>query len=296
LLFGSNPTEVFDRPYGKWRELLATNSFTEDSSYSWEVHGSIDDVLNVKLDYLKEFFEMYYRPGNAILTLSGNLDIDSAILLIEKYFGEIENKTSSSYRPPFNSDMLKKGTYASFRDSVPLPATFINFHIPGMLDKRILTANIISQIATQGRTSRLYSELVERKQIASSLGSYVDEREYTSLLSFYAINANPDAEFNTLKTELMNLIAQFKTEKVREDELKMAVNQLTTQIANEIQYSSGLADIASSNLLFSDDLDRIYGILEDYKKITPDDIRDFADEFFIINSEIIIDCLPEESR
>ncbi len=284
---------VFDRPYGKWRELLATHSFTGDCSYSWEVHGSINDVLSVELDYLKDFFQMYYRPGNAILTLSGKFEKDNAIALIEKYFAKIENKTTDSRRPIFNKNMLRNGGYASFKDAVPLPATFINFHIPDMLDDRILVANIISQIATQGRSSRLYSDLVERKQMASSLGSYVDEREYTSLLTFYGITSEPTIDINLLKAEMLGIIAKFADEPVQEFELQRAVNQLSMQVANEIQYSSGLADIASSYLLFSDDLERIYGILERYKKITPEDIRAFANDFLVANSEIVIDCLPE---
>jgi predicted Zn-dependent peptidase len=287
---------IFDRPYGKWRELLATTSFQDKSSYSWEVHGSIEDVQNVKLDYLKEFFEMYYRPGNAILTLSGKFNKENAIELISKYFCNIENKTNNCHRPPFDTSMLKKGKYVSFTDTVPLPATFINFHIPSMLDGRILIASVISQIATQGRSSRLYLELVEQKQIASSLGSYVDEREYTSLLTFYGTTSKPEIELNSLKSEILEMIGKFKTESVSEQELQRAVNQLTAQVANEIQYSSGIADIASSNLLFSEELDRIYAVLERYKKISSDDILEFANDFLTSGSEIIIDCLPQNQE
>jgi predicted Zn-dependent peptidase len=192
--------------------------------------------------------------------------------------------------------MLKYGTYASFEDAVPLPATFINFHIPGMLDDRILIANVISYIATHGRSSRIYSKLVEDKQIASTVGSYIDDREYSSLLTFYAITNNPEIELNSLKEEFLELIHQFNEKPVSETELNRAVNQLTLQVANQIQYSSGLADVISSEMLFTDDLNRIYNILERYKKITSEDVMEFANEFLDLNTEIIIDCLPAENK
>ena len=287
---------VFDRPYGKWRELLARNAYTEDCPYSWEVHGSIEDVLSVDLSYLEDFFYTFYRPANAVLTICGNFDSLKALDLVEKYFGNIGNKTNNTNRPKFNRKMLKYGTYASFEDAVPLPATFINFHIPGMLDDRILIANVISYIATHGRSSRIYSKLVEDKQIASTVGSYIDDREYSSLLTFYAITNNPEIELNSLKEEFLELIHQFNEKPVSETELNRAVNQLTLQVANQIQYSSGLADVISSEMLFTDDLNRIYNILERYKKITSEDVMKFANEFLDHNTEIIIDCLPAENK
>ncbi len=285
---------VFDRPYGKWRELLAKNAYTNNCSYSWEVHGSIEDVLSVDLDYLENFFYTFYRPANAVLSVCGNFESGEAIELVESYFGGIENKTDKSEAPAFNKEMLKYGTYASFEDRVSLPATFINFHIPGMLDDRLLIANIISYISTHGRSSRIYSELVETKQIASTVGSYVDDREYSSLLTFYAIASRPETDFNSLKDDYLKRIYEFKEKNVSETELNRAINQLTLQAANQIQYSSGLADIVSSEMLFTDDVNRIYNILERYRKITSEDIREFAAEFLLPNSEIIIDCLPAE--
>jgi len=286
---------VFDRPYGKWRELLAENAFTNDCSYSWEVHGSIEDVLSVNLDDLKEFFEMFYRPGNAVMTLCGNFEIDNAIALTEKYFNEIKNNIQVGRKPAFNEAMLKKNTHSSFDDTVPLPATFINFHIPGSLDDRVLIVNIISTIATGGRSSRMYSKLVDQQQIASTVGSYIDDREFSSIITFYGITANPNVNIDTLKQEMLKLIFEFKNDFVSELELNRTINQLTTQISHEIQYSSGLADIASSNILFSDDLERIYGILEKYEKINAQDIKSFASDFLTYDAQIVIDCLPKQN-
>jgi len=94
----------------------------------------------------------------------------------------------------------------------------------------------------------------------------------------------------------LELIHQFNEKPVSETELNRAVNQLTLQVANQIQYSSGLADVISSEMLFTDDLNRIYNILERYKKITSEDVMKFANEFLDHNTEIIIDCLPAENK
>lgn len=285
---------VFDRPYGRWRELLSSIAFSDSCGYQWEVHGHIEDVENVSLDNLRKFFNTFYRPDNAVLTICGNLDIEYTLALIEKYYGSIPNPPEIKYNYNFRKDFLKRNQYAFFNDSVPLDATFINFHLPGINDDSLLIADVISNIASNGKSSLLYKELVDRQQIASSIGSFVDRREDSSILTFYAISSNTSIKLETLTSELKKIINTFSDSLVSYDTLKKAVTQLITQTAFEIQYSAGLADIVSSNLLFNPDQSIIYDILENYNSITLHQVKDFAQEFLNQDSAIIIDCIRRE--
>jgi len=287
---------VFDRPYGKWRRLLAENSFHPDCSYSWEVHGSIEDVMSADLEYLEMFFNKYYRPGNAILTLCGDVDENKLLQLIEKYFSEIQNHTTDVEDKHFNESWLLKNKSVVFEDKVPLPAVFINFHIPGFSDDDIYKAEILSNIASSGRSSRLYSKLVEKLQIASTVGSFVDKREDSSIITFYGIPTDSDTDKNELKSKMYDIILNLSKFYVTNFELEKNINQLTTAVAHEIQYSSGIADMVSTNLLFNDDKDRIYSVLDKYKSISDEELKKFAGEYIQMGREIEIECLPEPNK
>lgn len=282
---------VYDQPYGRWRELLGTNAYSPQSPYSWEVHGTIEDVESVVLDDLREFFYNHYTPDNSCLTICGNFNHKSTMSLVKKYFSNINPSISSFNKIPFSTFDKLGGKIDSYSDAVPLNAVFRAFHLPGFLDDKIYIADIIANIAGGGRSSKLFTDLVENKQIASSIGAYVDRREETSLLIFYAIANNEQISVDQLDIALISNIMSFKESLISEYDVNKTINQLTTQAAYEIQFSSGLADIASSQVLFWNDPSRIYNLLDFYKKISENDLLRFSNEFLDDSKSLRIDVL-----
>jgi predicted Zn-dependent peptidase len=287
---------VFDSPYGRWREYLAESAYADDCSYSWEVHGLIEDVEAVNLNDLKLFFNDFYRPDNAVLTICGGFDSSNAFKLVDKYFGSITRSTLGAGILTFNDSFIQRNKSASFEDTVALPAVFLNYHFPGFMKDDVYIADIISMISSSGRSARLYNELIHKKQIASSVGAFVDKREGASLLTYYAIAQNNDIGLEELEKQLKIIVDGFGQEDVKDDELEKTSNQLTTQIALDIQYSSGLADIASSNIIFSEDTDRIYQVLDKYKSYGKKHIMKFANDYLNTDNEIRIYCLPKTNN
>ena len=285
---------VFDQPYGKWREFLAKEAFNSACPYSWEVHGSIEDVQGCNLGILGNFYNMYYQPNNACLAVCGNVDPRHTIKLIEKYFGTIQNKNNKKEYLTFSDDQKNKQKVYTFNDSVPLPAVFLNFHCPGFIDDKILLADVIANILANGRSSRMYKSLISDKQIASTVGGYVDKREYGSLITFYGIASDENISIDTLSGELFNSINSIKSD-ILESEFHKTINQLTTQLAYELQYSSGIADNAASLTLFWNEPERIYTIMDKYKKIELESLYNFASETMTLENSIVINALPEEN-
>ncbi|MBI3259314.1 MAG: insulinase family protein [Ignavibacteriae bacterium] len=80
---------VENQPYGSWRTKQAELAFSPDCSYSWEVHGSKEYVAAATMSDVQEFFDGYYRPDNAILTIAGDISAEDGFALAEKYFGDI---------------------------------------------------------------------------------------------------------------------------------------------------------------------------------------------------------------
>src|SRR4051812_13427865 len=76
-----------NRPYGLAGMALSAAMFAPDHPYHWLTIGSADDLRAATLDHVHEFFRTYYHPGNASLSLAGDIETERAFELAEEYFG-----------------------------------------------------------------------------------------------------------------------------------------------------------------------------------------------------------------
>ena len=285
---------VENQPYARWREVLARNAFSSESSYSWEVHGSINDVVAATLDDATHFHNNFYKPNNATLVLCGDISPKEAFTLAEKYFGKAQKISDEFSRNNFKKEYLKSGTFESIPDNVPMAAVFLNYHCPGFLNDDIYTGEVLTNIASSGKSSRLYESLIYDKQIASSAGAYVDKREYSSIVTFYAIASEPTVPAEQLYEELKKEVELFAQKEVEKEELEKSGNLLTTSAAHELQYSSGVADNVANLALFYDNPEELYTLLDKYNQVNEKDIYRFAAEFFRDDNMVRVDVIPME--
>lgn len=284
---------VEEVPYGKWRELLAEASFDKECSYSWEVHGSKDDVANATIEDTEYFRKMFYQPGNASLVVSGDFQLDTIKDLIEKYFADIPKHENNIRRNKF-SDLFRKGNQVrSFTDSVPTTAVFLAFHCDSFKNYDIFAVELLANILGSGRSSRLYRHLVEKLQIASEVGAFVDKREYSSLLTFYALGNNSDIDQQILYSEMNKVIGGLLKNGIMEKEIQKARNQLSTHLAFSIQSYTGLANAAAYHTLFWNNPKRIFSILDYYSRHSIDDIISVARDILKEENSIRIVALPK---
>lgn len=281
---------VEEQPYGKWRELLAEKAYSDKCSYSWEVHGKKEHVKSVNLDNVNSFYNKYYTPNNASLVICGDVEPDAAFILAKKYFGAIPKKTENIERNKFKKSFLLGNKAGKFDTNVPLPSIFLAFHVPGFLDDKVYTAEVLSNIAGVGRSSRIYKKLVYEKQIASQAGAFIDRRENSSLLTFYVIANEKDASTDLLYDELQLVLDDLKNN-ISDKEIRKASAQLSTMVAYELQKTSGIADIAVNQLLFSNNLEKFYTIMDLYRKQTKTEAVEFARDFLNEDNQIRIDAV-----
>ncbi|MBX3042938.1 MAG: insulinase family protein [Candidatus Kapabacteria bacterium] len=284
---------IENQPYGKWRENLAALAYSPECSYSWEVHGSKEDVANSTLANVQNFFNTYYNPENACLVLAGDCPPENTMPLVEKYFG-IEKSNGNIRRNIFVENFKQKGKTEITYDNVPLPAVFISFHLGDFKSEDIYTADVLSYMIGNGRSSELYKKLVYEMQIASQVGAFVDKREHCSLLTFYAVGNKPLIQTDELKKAILFEIEKVKKGLFDESSLFKTRNQLTSQIANEIQYSHGLADMIGNFTLFWNNPEMIFEVLGKYNAINREHLIEFADKYLVAEEAIEVVVLPKE--
>ncbi len=284
---------VENQPYGIWREKLAESAYSAECSYSWEVHGSKDDVANSTLSDVKEFFANFYRPDNACLVIAGNIEADKTLPLVEKYFNINENRLK---KPDFNflESYKKGGIVTRFTDNVPLAASFVSFHTGGILDESSFAVEVLANVLGMGKSSLLYNSLVYDKQIASQIGAYTDKREHTSLLTIYALANSPDTTAEHLTAILNEEIMKIRKIGIDENHLIKSKNQIISNAANEILYSSGVADNVGNQTLFWDNPERYYSLLDNYNKVSQSDLIGVFDRFINFENSVTVEVLPAE--
>ena len=165
---------VMNQPYGgfPWLEDLPALMF-ETFPNAHNGYGSFHDLEAATLEDVQRFFESYYAPGNAVVSIAGGVEPDEALRLAERHFGEIEGRPAP-VRPSFAEAPLASERRASRVDPLaPLPALAIGYRVPDpIVDAEHYFATVLlAALLTQGPASRLFDRLVRRDKLAADVGA-----------------------------------------------------------------------------------------------------------------------------
>ncbi len=276
-------------PYGsRWGELMK-RAF-KGQSYEWIPIGSMEDLNNADLNYAQEFYRKYYSPDNAVLVISGDIDFDNAKKLAEKYFGDIKPANTKKNKYPeiiFNQGEVKDVIY----DNVQLPAVYIGYKIPGLKDKDVHALELISLILGDGRSSRLYKDIVYDRKSAKSIGSFLWDNEVGGLLIITATgfkNTNPVS----LIDNITNIINSISIKEVNDKEFEKAKNSIENDFINNLQTVMGKADALASYWTFYKNTNLINTIVGKYLDVTKEQILTAANKYLNTNNRVVLTYLP----
>jgi zinc protease len=163
---------VLNRPYGTfpWIDLPPIMFRTFNNAHNG--YGSFVDLEAATVDDAADFFARYYAPGNAVLTVTGDLDVDGTHKMIERLFGEIPARTVLPV--PDCGEPLPTSERRGHTDDpmAPMPAIAVGYRVPDPIDdlEEYLATAVLIEVLTDGEASRLYQRLVKQDQVASHVG------------------------------------------------------------------------------------------------------------------------------
>ena len=141
--------------------------------YRWPTIGRhISHIEEATLDDVRTFFYRHYVPRNAVLVVAGSVTVDEVKRLADRWFGPI----SAGKRPP--RQLPVEPPQADRREqhvtgSVPADALYKAYHMPARLDGRYHTIDLLSDVLERGKSSRLYTEVVKKNPLFSSINAYI---------------------------------------------------------------------------------------------------------------------------
>lgn len=283
-----------NRPYSRAYSLVQELLFPEEHPYSHTVIGSMDDLSAASLEDVQDFFRLYYAPNNASLCVTGDFDPENAKALIEKYFGTIPPgmpvERLEGWQPRIHE--LRRSVV---EDQVELPRLFIEWHAPAMYAKDEAELELLSEILTSGKTSRLYKSLVYDKAIAQDLWSYVDSRELCSTFNI-TVTAAPGHSVEELEAAVDAELASILAEGISKVELDQAQTSYETGFIRRLQRMGGFggkADLLNNYNTFLGDPGMLAWDLQRYSNVTRESLMAAATEWITLDARAIIHIVPQ---
>ncbi len=283
--------QVFDnKPYGSVSLNLAPLLY-KNNGYSWDTIGDENDIEQASLDNIKEFYEKYYTPNNAVLTIAGDIDTENAIKLTEKYFGSIAKGKFNRNHNEFTDEPINGEIKKIIYDEIQLPGIFGAYKLPKEDSKEYYIFEIMTDILSTGDSSRLYNELVYQKQLVSDVGCWVEGREYSGLLHFYAILL-PGIELDKVQYEFDRIIDDVIKGSLKQNELDKIKNRIETRHIYRMQTNLSKADMISHYKTFYNDPYMINTNIDKYMEISLEDIQTAAEKYLKNQGRVILNYLP----
>jgi predicted Zn-dependent peptidase len=266
-----------NKPYGdawhKLRELAY-----QIHPYRWMTIGKeLSHVEKAKLEDVKDFFFKFYRPVNAILVVAGNITVEQAKQLSEKWFGDIPPGEKYDRHLP-QEPLQAKARRQEIRADVPLDALYKAWHISSRLDKKYYITDLITDILSGGGSSRLYQSLVKEKKLFSNIGCYHFGSIDNGLLAIEG-KVVKGIKMEDAEKAVDEELEKMKKELVNETELQKVKNKTESTIAFEDMAIAGRAESLALYELLGD-AELMNGELEKYAAVTTEDILNESKNIF----------------
>ncbi len=264
-------------PYGDIWHYLAPVSYNVHP-YKWPTIGkTIEHIENITLHDVKDFYDNFYHPENAIISISGNFDFSNTLKLAEKWFGNISKKSNTRKSIPVEPEQAKKKSKI-IKENVPSNALYMAFHIGGRMDEKYYTQDLLSDILGRGRSARLFQKLVKDKELFHEIQAYVTGNLDPGLLIIEG-HLTDNTDYTTAIESIRNELNSIKRGNLEKRELEKLKNKIENQMAfSEINILHKSINLAQYELLGDASLINKQNDL--YNKVTCEDIIAEANRVF----------------
>ncbi len=267
-----------NQPYGDlW--LLVKPLIYKEHPYQWATIGKdISHIENATMDDVKSFFFKHYAPNNAILTIAGDVETDEIKALAEKWFGPIEQRNIEKRNLPKEPAQTEARTLTVERN-VPFDLIFKAYHICDRYHPDFHATDMITDILSNGKSSRMYQSLVQEQKIFSEIDAFVSGDLDAGFIGITGKLIKGESMARA-EAAIIAELEKIKTEAISDYELSKVKNKLeATTIFAETQPLSKAMDLAYFELLGDGAL--INNDIQKYLAVTVEDIKRLSNEIFL---------------
>jgi len=279
-------------PIGRLVEQFQTAAF-QAHPYHHPTIGWVSDLQSFSATDAQRFFDRYYVPANMTIAVVGDVKTAQVMPVLEKYFGPLPGKPKppdlATVEPPQNSErevVLRERTQPFYLEG---------YHRPAFNDPDDAVYDAISDVMSNGRTSRLYRTLVRDKKIAAAAAGFsgLPGQKYPHLFAFYAV-PTPGHTPKEMADAIHEEIDRLKTQDVTDDDLKMVKTRAKADLIRSLGDNEGLAQALATVQARYGDWRELFRQVDRIDKVTKADIRRVANKTFVTANRTVgyIDNAP----
>lgn len=252
-----------NQPYGRVRGLLTENTYPAGHPYSWTTIGSMEDLEAASLEDVHQWFQDYYGAANAVIVLAGDIDPQTALEKVERYFGDIPSGPPVAAQDEWIAPMT--GSHRQImQDRVPQARIYKTWNVPGWRSEDAAYLDLVTDVLASGKNSRLYERLVYNDQIATGVSAFISRREIGSQIRIIG-TARPGVDLALVEQAIDEELARLLEEGPTDQEMRRIITQYRAQFIRGIERIGGFggkSDILAQN--------EVYGGSPDFYRTTLD--------------------------
>ncbi|HVG40569.1 MAG TPA: pitrilysin family protein [Chitinophagaceae bacterium] len=276
VVLSERSTGLENSPWRLLSENVQATAFQE-GPYHWPVIGYEEDIKNWTKKDLEYYFKTYYAPNNCVVVVSGNVKVDAVKKLAQKYLEPIPAQPQPKPVHLVESPQMGEKRI-TVKKEVANPYLGIGYHVPNSKHADYYALDILSSILTSGNSSRLYSALVDKQQVASSVSSSYGPTFDPSLFSVFAVT-NKGKNVEDVEKAIYTELEKIKKEGITENELQKVKNQKLIEFYNNVETINGKSNNLGTYEVFFGDYNKMFDAPAAYNKVTIADIKRVANEY-----------------
>ena len=283
---------VDNPPYSLLRFLEVINEKAyKEHPYRWSVIGSMDHLDAAQEEDYVQFYNDFYTPNNAVLSIAGDIDIEETKILIDKYFSGIPVKNPKIFRPTVVEPPMTSMKTDTIYGNIQIPAIIMGYRIPAQGTPDFYALSMLNTLMSDGESSRLNKELRDEQELVLQIGSFPLELEDPGMAIIFAL-PNMGVEVSTVQSAFDSEIRKVQDELISESEFQKLKNKIESTFVTSNARIAGIAESLANYHMYFGDANLINTELDRYLKVTRDEIQAVAKKYFNEDNRVIINYLP----
>lgn len=278
---------VLADPYGRLDDALESQSW-QAHPYKRPVIGNIAELDAATLDDVRAFHATFYRPDNAVLVVSGDLDPAQCDTWIDRYFGRIPRPEQViprvALREPKRAQARRIEAHGP---SVPLPALAMSYLVPDQRHKDASALQLLDAILSGGEAARFHQSLIYRQQLASEATTWTDLRTDAGLFVVRCVAAGGKG-LDALHKATLAELERVKRQPVTPTELARARTRLLTAALHERETAEGIAGALGAAEVLLGQAERLNTRLPELLAVTAADIQRVATTYLTEKNTLLV--------
>lgn len=266
-----------NQPYGDVWPLLRQLAY-KVHPYQWPTIGrEISHIEQATMQQVKDFFFAHYAPDNAVLVVTGNVEFDQVLTLAERWFSPVPSRNVKTRNLPKEPEQTEIREQTVVRD-VPNDTIYMAYHMPERLDPAYYATDLISDVLSNGNSSRMYQNLVQKEKMFTELDAYLSG-DYEPGLFIVSGKTSNGISLEMARIAIERELDRMKQEKVSGYELEKVKNKMEANIEyGEMNYLTKAMNLATNEIL--QDAELINSQVQLYHSVTASYIQEVSQQLF----------------